>query len=75
MKYSADIFVEDYSKVSRLHCTVSYSEKSEKYFVTDCSSNGTFYENNTRLAKGVRTPVEPGTTLLLANENCKIKLL
>ena len=69
------VLSRDYSKVSRMHCTVNYSEKSGKYFVTDCSSNGTYLKNKHRLPKGVRTPVLPGTLLLLADNDCKVELL
>lgn len=61
--------------VSRVHCTVTYDAKFNKYFVTDCSSNGTFFANGTRLAKNARTPVPKGTILRLADDNCRIKLI
>lgn len=64
----------DYEKVSRIHCTVSYSEKLEKFFVTDSSRNGTYYENHTRLVKGKRTAIDPGSIILLADDNCRILL-
>ena len=73
-KQYVDILVTSSEKVSRLHCSISYSSKYKKYFVTDCSSNGTFYQNGQRLERGKRVAVEPGTTLMLADENCKIKL-
>lgn len=69
------VFDSSYLAVSRLHCTVTYSEKYDKYFVTDSSSNGTYYENGARLNKGLRTPVNRGMILRLADSDCKIKLL
>lgn len=64
-----------YTLVSRVHCTVTYSAKFDKYFVIDCSSNGTYLDNGTRLAKNTRTPVVRGTILKLADDNCIIKLI
>lgn len=68
------VFSGDYPNVSRLHCSVMYDAKYQKYFVTDSSSNGTYYSNNIRLEKGKRTAVSPGTVLILANDNAKIML-
>lgn len=64
----------DYEKISRVHCTVSYSDKLNKFFVTDSSRNGTYYENHVRLVKGKRTPLVPGSIILLADDNCRILL-
>lgn len=63
-----------YNTVSRVHCTITYNAKFDKYFVIDCSSNGTYFENGTRLAKNARTPVVRGTVLKLADDMCKISL-
>lgn len=68
------VFSGDFPNISRLHCAVMYDGKCGKYFVTDCSTNGTFYLDKTRMIKGKRTSVEPGTILLLANDKAKIKL-
>ena len=60
---------------SRQHCVVTYDAKENKYRVTDMSSNGTFYAlNNERLPKGRSAKVDPGTRLLLGNEECSIEL-
>ena len=64
----------EYRKVSRLHCTVTYNANTNNYVVTDVSSNGTYLSNGTRLTKGVRTAIQPGAILLLADEKCKIQL-
>ena len=69
------VFDKSYQRVSRIHCTVSYSETFDKYFVTDCSSNGTYFENGIRFAKNARTSVARGSVLKLADDGCRIKLL
>ena len=68
------VFSDDYTLVSRLHCIVSYSAQSEEFYVTDCSSNGTFRSNRIRLEKGKRIPIEPGTVIFLADEQCSVLL-
>lgn len=67
-------FSNDYQAVSRLHCTVIYSEQYGTYYVTDCSMNGTYYMNKKRLTKGKRIAVPQDSILLLANEQAKIML-
>ena len=68
------VLSEDYQHVSRVHCTVSFDLPSDKYFVTDSSSNGTYYSSGIRMVKGSRTPVKRGTVIKLGDDNCKIKL-
>ncbi len=63
-----------YSRVSRMHCMVTYSVEDNAYVVVDCSSGGTFYQNRVRLVKGYRTPIRRGTKLLLADTQCIILL-
>lgn len=86
------VFTPDYTGVSRLHCTVSFSRVhkmrsfmgnknqkfdiiSNKFFVTDCSSNGTYLSSKRRLEKGKRTPVNSGEIIYLCDEKCTIRLL
>lgn len=64
-----------YAKVSRMHCSITYSAQFHKYFVIDCSSNGTYFENGQRLPKNTRTPVLKGSVLKLADNACMIKLV
>ncbi len=69
------VFTPDYSRVSRLHCTIMFDKNIEKFFVTDSSSNGTYFAKNRKLEKGKRTAVQNGTILYLSDENCSIRLL
>lgn len=68
------VFTNDYKNVSRIHCSVTFDAKTGKYYVTDCSSNGTYFISRKRLIKGKRTPVNINTVLLLANDECTILL-
>jgi len=74
-KISNVVFSNDYERVSRLHCTITYSVSNNKYFVVDCSHNGTYTGEKTRLEKGKRTPMNHNTILLLADASCSILLL
>ena len=67
------VLTPDYVNVSRKHCTITLENRT--YYVTDCSSNGTYFVNGRQLAKGTLTPVKPGTTLHLANDKYQIKLM
>ena len=73
-KFAQIVFSSDYKSVSRLHCTVMYDAKTNRYFVTDTSTNGTFLMGKKRLEKGKRTPVSANTMLILANESCTVLL-
>lgn len=73
-RYVNIVFTGDYSKVSRVHCSVTFDAKANRYFVTDSSTNGTYLANKTRLTKGKRTAVSVNTILLLANSGCTVLL-
>ncbi len=73
-KYSSIAFNSEYKNVSRIHCSVTFDAKANKYYVTDSSLNGTYFVTKQRLEKGKRTPVNINTVLLLANEKCTIIL-
>lgn len=73
-KVSHVVFDKSYVYVSRLHCTIEYSGESNVYYVVDASSNGTLTNGKTRLVKGKRTMLTPGSVLLLGNEDCTIVL-
>ena len=74
-RYVNLVFDDSYLKISRVHCSVTYDAALKKYFVIDCSSNGTYYTNGTKIPKNVRTPVSKGEVLMLADDNCKILLI
>lgn len=54
--------------VSRMHCTVAYSEQKDCYVVTDYSSNGTYLENGARLAKEKPTSLRPNSSIFFGKE-------
>ncbi len=68
------VFTGDYKNVSRMHCAITFDAKTNRYFVTDSSTNGTYLINKKRLIKGKRTPVSANTILILANDECTILL-
>lgn len=69
------VFSGDFPNVSRLHCSVSYEEKFNKYFVTDCSTNGTFFaKTKERFVQGKRTAVSRENILLLGDDKARIQL-
>jgi len=68
------ILSNDYRYVSGMHCTVTYNAQHKKYYVVDCSKNGTYKSNHVKFGKDQRTAVEPNSVILLANEQCSILL-
>lgn len=69
------ILDNSYSKVSRVHCSITYSAKLDKYFVVDTSTNGTYLSNSSRFSKNTRIPLSRGTIIYLADNSCQIKLM
>lgn len=68
----ANLIISD-KKVSKEHCKISYDSFDKKYRVIDLSTNGTTFNNGTKLPKNLEVSVNPGTILNLSNET-KIKL-
>ncbi len=73
--YATLILDKSYEKVSRIHCSISFDELKNKYYVVDSSTNGTYFEDNIRLPKNVRISVDKGAVIKLADDGCRIKLL
>lgn len=61
-------------KISRKHCSVRFNPDTERYTVTDLSSNGTYIKGAARLIKGQPTELTAGTTLILGNEDNLFRL-
>lgn len=62
----------NHPKVSRIHCTVCKLPNG-RYQITDCSSNGTFYDN-IKLQKGGTMEVKPGGLLVLGEADNVLQL-
>lgn len=73
-KVSNIVFSKDYAHISRMHCSITFDARTNKYYVVDSSSNGTYFNNKERLIKRKRTPIERSTVLKLANKDCTIFL-
>ena len=58
---------EDSKKISRLHCTVSFSAARGVYTVTDRSTNGTFRSDGSQLPPGTPAELPRGTTIYLGS--------
>ncbi|MCF2683524.1 FHA domain-containing protein [Faecalicatena contorta] len=54
--------------ISRLHCTITYSESNDNYIVTDHSSNGVYLENGSRLTKEAPTPLPCNSSIFFGKE-------
>ena len=55
--------------ISRVHCKVIYHKLSGKYTVIDCSKNGVYLSDGTRLPLDEEVELEQGEELLLDDEN------
>ena len=59
------VVIQNDSNVSRVHCKLSYDEKSKTFFLMDVSSNGTFLADGKRLTRNHYYPVKPGSRFYL----------
>lgn len=57
------------SKVSRKHCSISYYSKTNRYLLTDYSSNGTFMNDGKRIPPNTSVEIMPGTVIYLGNRD------
>lgn len=64
---SCQYVVSGDSNISRIHCFLRVN--GGRILLTDCSSNGTYLENGTRLAKNREYEIRPGTKFYLATRN------
>ncbi len=66
---SCNIVIGGDSNISRVHCMVRFDGRTGKFFLIDCSSNGTFFGNNMRLVKNMTYQLQSGTSFYLASRN------
>ena len=64
---SCQFVVAGDNNISRIHCYVRFDGKN--IYLCDASSNGTFFEDGTRLIRNKEYPVKPGTKFYLATKN------
>jgi hypothetical protein len=55
--------------ISRKHCSIRYSRKDNCYFITDHSTNGTFYNNGQRFSYGEEVKCNSGTVIQMGEGN------
>ncbi len=60
--------------VSREHCSIIYHEADQNYEVQDYSMNGTFIDGTTRLEKGIRYLLQPGTMISFGDTSTVYRL-
>ena len=61
------------TSISRVHCKVQFSAEQDGYYITDCSSNGTFADD-VKLEKDVPQFVPRGTVISLGNKEESFRL-
>ena len=61
-------------KVSRRHCAVSFDAAKGQFAVMDCSTNGTYLENGTRLLANLRNMLPAGTGISIGSNENRFKL-
>ena len=68
------VYPMDMTSISRCHVKVTYDMRSGMFAVTDMSTNGTFFENGKRLAKGKPTAMAVGDQFFLSDKDEMYKL-
>lgn len=60
-------FVLDNPNASRKHCIITYDFNLKQYYVEDCSSNGIFRADGSRLPSGRKMPFSRGEEIVIKN--------
>jgi len=69
MQYHNDKIVKS-GNISGRHCTIHYTASSNEFVVVDYSTNGTYFQNGTRLCYGMEYKLKPGDVIVLVNSDC-----
>lgn len=64
---SCQFVVSGDTNISRIHCYLRFD--GNRVYLTDASSNGTFFENGMQLVRNKEYPITPGTKFYLATKN------
>ena len=72
---SCDYVVSGDKNISRVQCTVYFDKNTGAFYITDYSSNGTFFADNTRLVKNRKYRVYTECSFYLVTPNHSFTLL
>ena len=61
---TSDVVIND-NNISRKHCTVEYDALKKEFYITDWSTNGTYFSNGLRLHIGVKYSLSAGSEFYL----------
>lgn len=62
-------------KISRQHCTITYEDSTETYYVLDYSQNGVMRENGARMPAGEMSCFGRGETIYIGNVDTVFRFL
>lgn len=62
------------AKVSRRHCAISWFSRTNRYTLTDFSSNGTFYQDGKRIPPNTTVEIMPGTLIYLGDRENSFRI-
>ena len=69
-----DFIVGGDTNISRVHCVLRFDSARGLFFLTDKSSNGTFFDNNVRLNRGMPYSVKMGSSFYLVTPNHRLTI-
>ena len=62
------------NRISGRHCSIKYDGIKQLYYVTDHSTNGTYYSTGNRFVKEYAEPVKKGTKICITNHDTVFEL-
>lgn len=69
---SSDLVLDYISEISRIHCTVSFNSRERLFYLTDLSTNGTFFDTNERLYVNRTYRIASGQRFFLVRRDCML---
>ena len=69
---SSDFVLDYISEISRIHCTISFNPRERLFYLTDLSTNGTFFDTNERLYVNRTYRIASGQRFFLVRRDCML---
>lgn len=71
---NSDIIVRDNS-VSRKHCNIEFDAEKNMFYITDWSSNGTFFDTGEKMSRGTKSVLNPGNSFFIYSSKYTFKVV
>lgn len=68
----SDFVVSNDTRISKVHIHIRYDAKQRVFYITDISSNGTYFSDGRKFIRGAEYAISPGDIIYLGSNECSI---